>query len=330
MYGLDDLKPTIRVTEDQVECPKKECKECVKRQRNVFRREDQFRCAKHDIYISPSTFEYGRLEDALLYPEDLAALKRVFPFKRETKRFARDNSEDALTWNVFHELGRLNLAAPVLSRLLNVPPVPPKMIFWSFDGDANDAWKPLLDARIQFGEATNENVRRNGTEPDLILLTDQTLIFVEAKLTASNKVPGGKKGIEQTLAKRKRYVTGGGEWFNQAFASGVSFEQLVRDQKYELMRNWVLGSWIAKNLGRSFILVNLVREGAEQDIEQSFGRYLNQQPDRGFKRLCWEEIFRDPLLAGTGEAKTLLNHAAKTTIGYRNGTLVKAFAFETA
>lgn len=325
MYGLDDLKPTIRVTEDQVECPVKGCAKRVERQRNVFRREDQFRCAKHNIYISPSTFEYGRLEDALLYPDKdlLELLRRMTGFKAES-RMTRDNSEDALTVNVFWALRRLSLTAPVLSRLLNVPPVPPKMVFWSFDDDEGDhgsTWQPLAKARDEFGESGQ------GTEPDLILLTDQTLIFVEAKLTASNKVPAKGK-IEKQLSSPKKYSTGGDGWFEHVFAKNTSFEQLVRDQKYELMRNWVLGSWIAKNLGRSFVLVNLVREEAEQEIEQSFGRYLNSQPDRRFKRLYWEEIFRDPLFAGTPEAKPLLNYAAKTTIGYRNGTLVKAFAFD--
>jgi len=276
MYGTDDLKPTVLVTEDQVECPVKGCSRRVERQRGYFSAKPQFCCPEHSIYISPSTFEYGRLEDALLYP-DAALLKLLddmieFGCKAES-RMTRDNSEDAVTANVFWALDKSNLTAPILSRLLNVPPVSPKMVFWSFDDDEGDhgsTWIPLAKARVEFAESGQ------GTEPDLILLTDQTLIFVEAKVTAPNKVPPSGK-IEKQLRSPKRYAKGGDDWFQHIFTDGTSFEQLVRDQKYELMRNWILGSWIAKFLGRSFVLVNLVREKAEQDIEQSFGRYLNQQ-----------------------------------------------------
>ncbi len=327
MYGLDDLKPTILVTEDHVECPVKGCSRQVVRQREVFRKKPEFYCPEHDIHISRSTFEYGRLQDALLYQdeESLKCVKRIIESGcKAESRMKRDNSEDAATWNVFSALDRYNLTSAVLAHLLKVPIEKPKMIFWSCDendGERVSTWRPLAKARVEFAESGQ------GTEPDLILLTDQVLIFVEAKVTAPNKVPSTGR-IEKHLRSPKKYPGG---WFEQIFVKNTSFDQLVRDQKYELMRNWILGSWIAKSLGRSFVLVNLVREKAEQDIEQSFGRYLNQQPDRRFKRMCWEEIFRDPLLAGTPEAKPLLNYAAKKTVGY-NGKhrLVKAFNFESA
>ena len=66
---------------------------------------------QHGIYISPSTFEYADEFDNLLWhdPADRELLAAFKPFKRES-RLARDNSEDALTWNVFRYLeksGRL-------------------------------------------------------------------------------------------------------------------------------------------------------------------------------------------------------------------------------
>ena len=59
MFGLDDLKNSIVITETGVECPVRDCSETVKRQRRSFKTSKEFWCPIHNIYISPSTFEYG-------------------------------------------------------------------------------------------------------------------------------------------------------------------------------------------------------------------------------------------------------------------------------
>ena len=61
-----------------------------------------FKCPKHNIYISPTTFEYQSELDNLLWKDeaDLDLLDRTKGVKRES-RIARDRSEDAVTWNVF-------------------------------------------------------------------------------------------------------------------------------------------------------------------------------------------------------------------------------------
>jgi len=58
MFGIKELKGSIKITKTTVECPVKGCSEKVERQRKVFKRENRFKCLKHNIYISPSTFEY--------------------------------------------------------------------------------------------------------------------------------------------------------------------------------------------------------------------------------------------------------------------------------
>lgn len=102
MFGASDLKDSIEVTETSVECPVKDCKTIVPRQRGTFQCSKDFFCPKHGIYISPSTFEYYTFTDNLLWKDetDFDLLRRIVPVKRES-RIARDNSEDALTWNVF-------------------------------------------------------------------------------------------------------------------------------------------------------------------------------------------------------------------------------------
>jgi hypothetical protein len=103
MFGWDDLREHITVTDTTVEWPVRGCGRTVERQQKTFRRESKFRCPDHAIYISASTFEYEDASTNMLWvnSEDRALWKLISQvgIKRES-RIARDNSEDAVTWNV--------------------------------------------------------------------------------------------------------------------------------------------------------------------------------------------------------------------------------------
>ncbi|WP_233488480.1 hypothetical protein [Petrotoga sp. 9PW.55.5.1] len=73
------MKERIEITKSTVDCPVKGCSEKVERQREFFRREESFKCPKHIIYISPSTFEYQSELDNLLWKDkaDLDLLERI-------------------------------------------------------------------------------------------------------------------------------------------------------------------------------------------------------------------------------------------------------------
>ena len=115
MYGKETLKSKIEITEETVECPVKNCKNKVPRQRGKFKREEKFKCPFHNIYISATTFEYENELDNLLWKteDDIDLLNRIKELKRES-RITRDNSEDALTWNVFRFLEKNNLIGEFL------------------------------------------------------------------------------------------------------------------------------------------------------------------------------------------------------------------------
>lgn len=103
---MEELKGSIKITDTTVECPVKGCSKKVKRQKNFFKREEMFKCPEHNIYISPSTFAYQCELDILLWKDDdLNLFEKIKEVKRES-RIAYDNSEDAVTWNVFRFLER--------------------------------------------------------------------------------------------------------------------------------------------------------------------------------------------------------------------------------
>ena len=90
---MEELKGSIEITKTTVECPVKGCSEKIEKQRKSFKREEKFKCPIHNIYISPSTFEYQTELDNLLWKDqaDLDLFKMIRTVKRES-RSAQDNS----------------------------------------------------------------------------------------------------------------------------------------------------------------------------------------------------------------------------------------------
>ena len=209
MLGVEELKENIEITGTTVGCPVKGCSEKVERQRVVFKWEERFKCPKHNIYISPSTFEYQCELDNLLWKDkaDLDLFENIKEVKHES-RIERDNSEDAVTWNVFRFLERNNLVELALSSIVGITLRSSEVIYWSYSQKEDSGWSELNRAREEFGEKIER-----GSEPDVIIKTDNTLLFIEAKLTSGNEtVPGN-------TSNSKKYETGGDNWFSKVFKS---------------------------------------------------------------------------------------------------------------
>lgn len=310
-------------------CPVEGCgTRLTKRQSNHFVfDQQQYGCSQDGIVFSPSTFEYEDAKRNMLWG-DFASLMAMTS-KREKKRLGRDNSEDAVTWNVFRYLvgrdERQDLLCLYLSRLAKVPLQPRKTVFWSHDTETGGVWSWLMKARKEF-----ELSPRNGSEPDLIVLTDKVLFFIEAKVNAPNSTTPSSPESED------KYVTGGGGWWKSAFKSGTDYAQIaVHDRKYELMRFWLLGTWMAKELGVGFRLVNLLRrdnrdreeEKAKKGGKPPFGTYLSDNPNALFLRETWEGIheFIKDAAPQSADKDTMISYFRNKTIGYRDGELIKAF-----
>jgi len=318
MLGIEELKAEIGITETTVECPVKNCTKKVEKQRTVFKRADKFKCPNHNIYISPSTFEYQNELDNLLWKEeaDLDLFKRIKTVKRES-RIARDNSEDAVTWNVFRFFEKKNHVSASLSEVIGVTAKMPEVIYWSYSQSQDGTWDMLDKGRKEF-----ELVPSKGSEPDIIILCRDALIIIESKLTATNKTQPSNPNVEN------KYTTGGLRWWNEVFSSDFK-TVAINDKKYELSRFWLIGSWIAKQLNLDFYLVNLVLSDREKDIPQSFKRHIKEEQTRRFVRITWEEIYHHILNSNlSGEdTEVMIRYFWIKTIGYdANGKLQRAFS----
>lgn len=256
MLGFDDLRFQRTIDEDSVQCPVRGCPTRVPMQQRTFRRLEEFRCPSHRVYIGSSTFEYESETDNLVShtPQGEELLKAIRRVKRES-RMARERSEDALTWNVFRHLETSGRLAPWLCALAVGNAAAAVVHYWSFDASSCDTWRRLAEARSAFGE-----LEGRGSEPDLVVTTDDAHIWVEAKLGSTNDTkPSDVEGA------RRRYTGGGEGWYSSVVSS--PFDAVaVEQRRYELLRLWLLGSWSAAEHGKRFVLVNRVRDGFETDV----------------------------------------------------------------
>lgn len=326
---ITNLKPHLQIDDSTVECPVAGCTHKVDRQRNSFETEARFQCPEHRIFISPSTFEYEREEENLLWTDgsDMEQFSAIKTVKRES-RIARENSEDAVTWNVFRYLERQNLLQAFVNQNFELQVSTAELILWSFcrseymdTGKKFTGWSWLNKARREFGETI-----ARGSEPDIIISTDKALVFIEAKVTSGNNTSGDRKSMLKRQQNPKKYTSGGNNWYDQVFKT--HYTDVVADQKYELLRFWLLGTWMAKQMNKKFVLANLVLGDKEKSIEEEFGRHIRQGEAGFFKRISWEDIYQFVVRSGVSNSDTdkMLHYFRNKTLGYNSSqNLIKAF-----
>lgn len=334
MLGLEKLKKKIEVEGDTIRCPVIGCENQVKKmtkgvlksldgylEKGESNREkfDQYLCKEHKIYITPTTFIYEDLRDNLLwYDADKDFLDKIIGAKRVKAQLHHDNSEDAVSWNVFRFLERSKLLSEFLAKLCNSSVTNPKIIYWSYSQSQQNVWNELETGRAEFGESPQRS-----SEPDLVVISDDVLFFIEVKLTAPNKIDFNKNHTAEDKAERVRRYSKGDHFLKQPV------ENIIDAGYYQLIRFWLIGAWIADNKNLNFYLLNLVRKNEERDIESEFGKYIKQNEKREFMRVTWEDICKYVSTTGLlGEDKDkMLGYFRNKTIGYNgNGELQKTFS----
>lgn len=320
MFTIKDLKDRKKNHEHLIECPVLDCNIFVDRRRLRGNEGKNFVCIEHNILITPSTFIYQNLRDNLLDDTDLILLNKIFKSKRES-RLRNDNSEDAVSWNIFRYLETENILLKWLNNVSNESHSEIKIMYWSFWEEGT--YHLLKNARCEFGED-----KIKGSEPDIIIITDKTLFIIEAKLFSSNKTSGYGQQLLKRVNYSKKYKIGGNNLFDELFISNNC--DIVKDQKYELMRFWLLGFWMAKQNEKKFQLLNLVLDRNEKEIETDFGKHIIQSSDRNFYRITWESIYHFIKEHGSDNLKKerVLNYFENKGSGYNENGKIKRKAFD--
>jgi len=192
------------------------------------------------------------------------------------------------------------------------------LIYWSYSVKEAQQWNLLKKAQRIFGEKD-----KRGSEPDMAIETDRSIIFIEAKFNSGNAtVPSNP------IESIDRYSKGGNNWGKKVFSEPLK-EVATKRKRYELMRFWLLGSWMANESKKDFYLVNLVRDFSRENLEDTFRPAIKESTDspniRMLKRVTWEEIY-DLLEERNINDEKLKHYYHNKISGFSaNGTIKPAF-----
>ena len=297
-YGTEDLDPGGVGNWDGHPPPRLRCyvRGCTEILRRVTREQPGEVCPSHGIFLHCSrnkgTYTYADARRNLIVDGDLVA-KRIIghPFKHEA-RFENENSEDALTWNVFRSLqrtGRLHeIARLITGQELDDEP---RLYLWglSLSDDSFTPWSLLIQARERF--ESRLPVVRPLTEPDIALhLPGRYLILIEAKFTSVNPtyVDGPRKD-ETSLTKTELIAI---YQDRQLDLLDIERARSAAFVHYQLWRNFIFAGWMALGGGESAYLGNLTRNAREDESCAAFSRLIQPANADRFRHFLWEDVFR--------------------------------------
>lgn len=185
-------------------------------------------------------------------------------------KFCSGRSEDAVTWTVVGGLRDVE----ALGALVGQPQLPPPqaLLLWGHPVDGPRA-QELHEALVAVSDGLGEHPDRR-SEPDVIALWDNLLVFVEVKHGSAND-------SQPSYAAYSTYLPAPG-----LFTAGD--EQVRAEGSYQLTRNWVSGAKLAEQLGVPFPLINLGPAGIAS--HSGFAALLSQSPQRRFEHRTWQQV----------------------------------------
>jgi len=287
-YGVSDIKP---IKEIEHCCPIIGCDTAIAvypSRANPHNNESNY-CVKHRIYCRKNTYIFKEKTDNLI--TDINLFKDIFgrqdSEKYDTGRIGYENSEDALSWNVFVTLQKAGELKAIPSLISGKPcEEEPELILWGYSLSDGSLVKELKCFRDKFEYSIQVK-----TEPDIILKTANEVFLIEAKFCSPNsrkdisvwrdkEIDGRtKKEYDSYKIRYKGLI---GDVLNKGIIEGQDkfCSQLVR---YALYAH---NAYPSKNC---YIVNLLPKKHKELDsIEGQFKPYLKKDT---FKVITWEDIY---------------------------------------
>jgi hypothetical protein len=202
--------------------------------------------------------------------------------KAETHRLGHENSEDALTWNVFRSLQEadaLDLALRVLGG--SIPTGPLELYLWGrhISLDETSEWEGLSAARDAIEPGGGQQ-----TEPDCcIRVPGQALILIEAKFGSPTATKRDDKARNDWLDRYAESCPGVFDREAILNTPPVSFPE-------QLLRNVALGLRMCQP-GERVIVVALMRDSDQTPAHMISRQCLSQHIEVEIKRSTWESIY---------------------------------------
>lgn len=293
-YGIDDLDPQIVIEPGppkRIQCFVRGCTESL----TPAVRTSGPACPQHGIRChSSGTFAYEDARRNAIVDADIFGARVIgHPGKYSSDWLGNENSEDMLSWNVFRSIQKAGNLGALASEVLGLPDSKePDLYLWGIlvSDDSFTVWDLLTAARQRF--ENNLPVKRPQTEPDIALhVPGEYLALIEAKFTSPNGFyQRGPRKDNQSLTLDELL-----EIYADPKLRLLDTETaLGRDRvPYQLWRNTVFADWMAlrdSETTKAFH-INLVRQGAEEEVAREFTGLLREEHCDRFQRVTWENIY---------------------------------------
>ena len=162
---------------------------------------------------------------------------------------SRSNGEDALTWNVFRSLQEIGVQGlDVIQNVFQMSSIR-NILFWGCDVESHSEVQQYLNCLIRAIDGRHCGTM---TEPDLVIITDTEVAFIECKLNANGRQSPWKA---QGKGAEKRFTT---------YKTECGFKELneITDWKpvYQLIRQYIYASRLAKLLNLTPLVFPLISE----------------------------------------------------------------------
>ena len=286
-YGVDDVDPLQArpLKPDHVRCCIKGCSRILERAHRQTRRDPACFCPDHGIRVSASTTSptYVYEDPSRNFIVDRHLLDDVD--KTVRWRLPNETSEDALSWNVFVGLRRLERLREVVRTFTGTTvDREPELYLWSSKIGVNgvNRWAAICEVRKALEESHNIQ-----TEPDVtIRVPGEVLILVEAKFGSANCTLASKDyaSVDEFLDVYEAPV--GSDPLDRAWI-GSQQEGRVLEQ---LCRHAVFGAWL-REPGERVVLINLLRRCELIAKPPEFAPHLNPAGPVEFSARSWEDLF---------------------------------------
>jgi restriction endonuclease-like protein len=236
------------------------------------------------LRVSPTYILDDPLDNFIAGRELVAAALRREWKKAETHRLNYENSEDAVSWNVFRSLqeaAELPLAARALAGVDADAPV--DLILWGSEiGTAEPRPVPAISRALERLEPTHPHQ----TEPDVVLhVPGWGWIFVEAKLSSPTTTYSRKP--ERLEAWIKRYS----DPLSGVFNRGMLEKAKASAFPEQLLRNVAVAA-ATREPDEQAVVIALVREKYLRRVT-SWGRdYLSSSSPVTAGAATWEQLYQ--------------------------------------
>lgn len=305
------------------QCPVKNCSTDIRRHQVPFQKyKGRMRylpyCPEHGIRIHSNGFVYynGRPQEDLI-----TATKRNLLFhsnyyienflrnghKMESGRLCYENSEDALTYNVFTELLANGAALQKLTSYFMQRKIEEdvELYLWGGKIDLKDhsftQYGPLQEIRREL----EGDIKRFGTEPDIMLVVPgKAVICIEEKFGSKNSVALDKEELEGDKPKKterliQRYCTSNRiidacQIMDLEKLPPLFYEQLFRNMVFAASMAHLEGQmdWHVVNLRNQHVM-NVKRGKPEsKPIKRNMRSFLKPKYKKYFSHITWEELYQ--------------------------------------